>query len=66
LGLGSISDGSKLPIFLRAESPKSLVLAGELFSGLWRGHAAQRGHDTLDMLRDLALREFARVTKAKQ
>lgn len=59
------SGGVELADCLRAECPKSLVLADELFFGLWRRNATERGHDALDMLRDLALGEFTGVTKGK-
>jgi hypothetical protein len=42
-----------------------LVPAGELFFGSFRGHAAERGHNALDMQADFALGEFAGVTKGK-
>lgn len=52
---------SKLPIFLRAECSESVVLADELFFG----PRTKCDHRALDVLSDLALGEFAGVTKAK-
>lgn len=59
------SRGRELAEFLQADCPEPLVLAGELFFELGRCHAAERGQDALNVLRDLALRELAGVTNGK-